>query len=331
MTNHKQHLVPPSVPAFTYALLLIHRRLKNAPRIPLHYIPPSSSPSPSLPPTPPPRPLPSPKPHFALPVVPRPRPTVHFSPATHAAIASLHTSHVQSLLLRCQILDVTIKSFAYVRSGRTQRGLQKRWCCIEELQVVAREVFRLVGEGEDGGLRREARWWGGVAEGWEEGGVRLEGREGGGGGGGGGRGGRGGGVGGEGDPYAVYEVLPSEAEEGASSDGDVETEEGMGWRFFGEEDGEEDEEVEWSPGEDNSEEDEEVEWSPGPSPISSSGPSLASSPTSSPFNHSTRGETENHDADEGDSLWDEPVETRRRRSREATLRALERSSIQNHS
>ena len=189
-----------------------------------------------------------------------------------------------------------------------------------------------MGEGEDGGLRREARWWGGVAEGWEEGGVRLEGRE--------------GEVEVEGDPYAVYEVLPSEAEEGASSDGDVETEEGMGWRFFGEEDGEEDEEVEWSPGEDNSEEDEEVEWSPGeddaeedeevewspgPSPISSSGPSLASSPTSSPFNHSTRGETENHDADEGDSLWDEPVETRRRRSREATLRALERSSIQNHS
>lgn len=281
MTNQKQHLVPPSVPAFTYALLPIHRRLKNAPRIPLHYIPPSSSPSPSLPPTPPPRPLPSPKPHFALPVVPRPRPTVHLSPATHAAIASLHTSHVQSLLLRCQILDVTIRSFAYVRSGRTQRGLQKRWRCIEELQVVAREVFRLVGEGENGGLRREARWWGGVAEGWEEGSVRLEGRE--------------GEVDVEGDLYAVYEVLPSEAEERASSDGDVETGESMGWGSFGEDDSEEDEVVEWSPGEDDSEEDEEVEWSPPGEDDSkedeevewSPGPSPISSPTSSPFNRST--------------------------------------------
>lgn len=99
-----------------------------------------------------------------------------------------------------------------------------------------------MGEGGDGGLKREARWWGGVAEGWEEGSLGFEGRE---------------------EGYGVYEVLPSEAEEGASSDIYVETEEGMGWRSSGEVD-------------------EEVEWSPGPSPISSFSPSPASSPTSSP-------------------------------------------------
>lgn len=134
----------------------------------------------------------------------------------------------------------------------------------------------MVGEGEDGGLRREARWWVGVAEGWEEGGVRLEGRE--------------GEVEVEGDPYAVYEVLLSEAEEGASPDGDVETQESTGWRSSGEVD-------------------EEVDWSPGPSPISSSSPSPTSSSNSSPVNPSTRNDTEKEDADEGDSLWDELVET----------------------
>ena len=75
-----------------------------------------------------------------------------------------------------------------------------------------------MGEGEDGGLRREARWWVGVAQGWEEGGVRLEGRE--------------GEVEVERDAYAVYEVLLSEAEEGPSSDGDVETEGEYGVEVF---------------------------------------------------------------------------------------------------
>lgn len=156
--------------------------------------------------------------------------------------------------------------------------------CVEELQNVAREAFRLVGEeGEEGegGLGGRAGWWVGMAEGYGEGQVIDR--------------------GGEGDEGSegrgLDELLLSYGDECASFAGDTDAEVEVGWQSP-------------SPGSSfGSEPGSEVGSESGSLPGLSSGSDSGSSAGS----WSVRGETEDEDereGDEGDDPWAAPVEKR---------------------
>ncbi|OSS44142.1 hypothetical protein B5807_11191 [Epicoccum nigrum] len=251
MSKYKQDLSPPSTSAFTHAIHPFHLCIKQPPNdISHHHV--HSSPSPNVP-------APalalalaraSPTPAHLPPALPAPRPLAltGLSKPTQAALASLRTSHVHALLMRCQMLDATIGSFDFVRSGRTQKGWQRRWTCVEELHSVALEARRLAGESCDDPLGREAWSW--MEKGEEWGNVIYEGV--------GGVGGMMGmGIVGDGEQYETYDFALSDGEEGAGSGVHFVAESCAEWRSE----------------------------SPGSSLGSSYGSSAGSSPPSSPRTH----------------------------------------------